>query len=117
MCRRRTVIKEVTEVGVALAAQHLVSSHAKAVISAGSHGFVRNCGPEARPPSTGVELGVRAEYIVAATDALVGPFLMQVPVLTCEGHFCPFLPGHIILIFTELLSPFFLGLHNLIGHS
>src|SRR5574337_1947411 len=53
--RRRTVIKEVTKVSVALAAEYLSSPHAKAVISFGSYGFVRNRGPEAWPPSTGVK--------------------------------------------------------------
>ena len=66
--------------------------------------------PKTRPSRARIELGIWAKQVVAATDALVNPLLMIVPVKSREWCFSSFLSSNLELLGSEQLLPFFLGL-------
>src|ERR1700749_1401087 len=84
--RARPVAEDVAEVPAAAAAQDLGAAHEHAVVRAqldrAGHGRL----VEARPAGAGVELGVRAEQLVAAARTAVGTVLLVMEQLAGPGH-------------------------------
>ncbi len=105
-----------TEVGVTPAALDLHPSHAQAIVRLGCNILWRDRRPETWPSCARIELCIRAEQVVATADALVDPFILAVVVFPRERPFCPLLPTHVELSWSELLAPLLVRLENLVTH-
>src|SRR5205823_1306255 len=111
--RRGTVTEDVAEVGIAVRAVHLDAPHPVAAVLLGRDAFLAQRLPEARPARPGFELGVGAEEILTAADALVSALPLEVVVLPRESALRALLARHGELLRRELPLPLLLALDNL----
>src|SRR3990172_22575 len=79
--RRRTVLKEMAQVGVSFAAENFGAPHEQAVVRFGFDLVLSNRRPEARPAGARIELGVGTEQLVAAAGAAIHSLIVAIPVL------------------------------------
>ncbi len=100
---------------VALAAQYLGAIHIERRIDLRADVLGRDGRPETRPARVRIELGLRTEERVAATDAAIysyrGPFV----ILVVEGRFGACVACHLVLLGREQFAPFSIALDHL-GH-
>ena len=111
-----TVFKDMTEVGVALAALYFHAAHSVAAIVVGFDEFFLGWSGKAGPAAAGIKFGFRAKQWLTTTHASVRAGRSGGFVLARVGRLSAFLPGHKVLIRRELLLPlgvrlidFFLG--------
>src|ERR1041384_7031693 len=98
---------------VASPTEDLVPFHPVAVIAFTSDIFLSDWLPEARPSCYRFILGFRGEQIIAATEPVIYPSLVIIPILTGEGAFRSFLSRDFILFASELLFPLGVRLDDL----
>ena len=114
--RRRPVVEDVAQVGIAAAAQRLDANHAEAAVLALHDVGGGDRLPEARPAGAGIELGGRVEQGGVAADAAVHAAGMVVVVGAAERAFGTAAAGDVIGLRAELLLP--LGVGELqLGHA
>src|ERR1700694_982592 len=87
--RTGSVVEDVAEVRAAVAAANLGTHHAVAVVGAQLDALGDGRLREARPTGARLELGVRAEQLVAAGRTAVHPVLLGVRVLAAERRLGP----------------------------
>src|ERR1700691_3556007 len=83
----RTVVEDVSQVGVAFLAGDGNAIHSERVVVDLAHIFLGDRSPEARPSSAGIEFGFGAEQGVVAADAAVEAFVVQVPIFAGVSEF------------------------------
>ena len=115
--RARTIVKQVSQMGPAPAANHFRPNHEMALVGFGSHVFFRYGLIKAWPTGTGFEFCIRREQIISTSSTTVNAFFMIVPVLSCECPFRPLFSSNVILLGGELLFPFLFGFLNFIRHD
>ena len=80
-------MENMAEVGIAPAADHFGSLHAKAIVlEKGDVVFIHRF-PKTRPASTGIEFSLGIKQWLAATDALKDALGLRVPVSPRESAF------------------------------
>src|SRR4030095_6736652 len=94
------------QVAAATAAQQFRSGYAVCAIDLSFDAIRCNRSRKAWPTRAGIELGIRAVQILAATRAAVDPFGFGIPILTGEGLLGALLAQHIKLLRCECLPPF-----------
>src|SRR5690349_12837618 len=104
------------KVGVTARAVDLDAPHAVAGILLGRDALFVQRRPEAGPSGPGFELGVGAEQVGAAADALIRALALEVIKLTRKRALRPLFAGHGKLLGRELLLPLFLTLDDLLTH-
>src|SRR5690606_1729850 len=72
---------------------------------------------EARPPTTGVELGLRLEQLGLTRPTAVDTGRLRVGVLTDEGSLGSRLAQHLVLLGSQLCTPLLVGLLHLVSHG
>src|SRR3990172_7713286 len=115
--RRRTVLKEMAQVGVAFATENFGAPHEQAVVRLGFDLVLSNRGPEARPAGVRIELGVGAEQLVAAAGTAVNSLIVAIPILPGKRRLGALLAANVILRRRQLLFPFRIGLDDLFFHG
>ena len=115
MGRRRPVVKDVAQVGVAPPAEHLGSAHEEPGVEICAYIQVRYGFCETRPARPGLELCLRGEEVVAATDAEIQAVLLAVMVLPGKGRFRARLPGNGELLRRQLALPLLVGFDDLLN--
>ena len=115
--RLRTVIKDVTEVRIALFAKHFHACHSIAPVRLYADVLFGNRLPETRPSSSGFEFRLGAEQRVPATNAPVDSFLVQLVVFTGERRLRPLSSSDLKLLGCEQLLPFFLCFYHFLRHD
>src|SRR5439155_7499426 len=108
--RRRTVIKDVTEMATAGAARHLSADHAVTAILLRFNRVGHRWLGEARPSTAGVELRIGVEQHRAASGAAVGAVVLRVDVLPTERPLRRGVAQHLVRIRRELLPPLLIRL-------
>src|SRR5204862_2275818 len=103
--RVRAVVEDVPEVAATASTHHLGAPHEQAVVGADLHLVVRHGVPEARPSSAGVELGVGAEQLLAASSAAIGPARLLIPVGAGECTLRALVAKDVVLLRRQLRSP------------
>src|SRR5450631_1183858 len=98
---------------ITFSARNGASQHAVACVMGSLNVLRGNRLPEAGPAGARFKFGLRTEQRVIATNASVEPFIVQVPILSAEGHFSIGVTRDVKGIFGELLLPFRIGLHYL----
>ncbi len=83
------VVEDMAEVGVAVRAPDLGAHHTVAVVGAFHDTVAREGGEEARPAAVRVELGVRAEQLVATADTAIDTGLAMLDELAAERWLRP----------------------------
>src|ERR1017187_9263594 len=88
---RRAVGKQVAQMRVALAAQHLGALHEETPVGFGAHVLVRCRRGKARPSRAGIELVAGEEQLRTAARATVHARFVIVPIAAREARSVPFL--------------------------
>src|SRR5690349_734942 len=102
---------------VATAAEDFSAPHSILVIFFRRHAALSDRLIKAGPTAAGFVLGLRAEQLLAATDAGVGSLLLLRVVPSCEWRFGSALSCHTELLVGQLRSPLGFTLVNLFGHK
>ena len=114
--RRWAIVKDMAEVGMAMAAEHFRAYHVVAAIFLlGQLG----CGhwlAEAGPAATGIELVTCVEQRLMAADAVIVSGFVMIPVGAGKGAFRSFFTGDVILRRCKQAAPFFVRADQL-GHG
>jgi hypothetical protein len=116
-CGFRAVIKDVTKMCIAAAAEYFHSLHRMAPVFFLPDIFPRKRRIKAGPSGSRIILGVGAEQCVAAADTSIYPLLMVIPVLARKGFFCSFQARNPELLGTQLFFPFHLRFDNFFRHN
>src|ERR1039457_4281638 len=111
---RRAVGKQVAQVRVALAAQHLGALHEEAPVGFGADVLVGGGGGETRPSGAGIELVAGEEQLRSAARAAVHARFVIVPIEAREGAFGTLLARYRELFRCQLTLPFGVGLDDLL---
>src|SRR5262249_41299225 len=115
--RRRAVVEDVPQVGVAAAAGHLGPPHQPGVVLVRLDDAVGGRLPEAGPTGPGGDLGGGVEQRLPAADAAVDAGLLGRPVRAGEGALRALLPGDVVLLGGELPAPLLVRLGYLLAHG
>src|ERR1035438_5741797 len=109
---RRPVGKQVAQVRVALAAQHLGALHEEAPVGFGAHVLVRRGRGKARPSRPGIELVAGEEQLRSTARAAVHAGFVIVPIAAREGALGAFLARYREFFGCQLALPFGVGLDD-----
>src|SRR4051812_19173877 len=98
MGRRRTIVENMAQVGIATSAEDLRAMHAMGVVihifyAGGGDGLI-----EAWPTASAGELGIRTEEVIATDGAVIVAFCVRLVIFTCEGPFGPFHTAYVVNI-------------------
>src|SRR5918992_6033932 len=113
MGRRRSVIKDMPQVGIATAAEHFGPPHAKSAVIFGSDTFPGNRRPKTWPARSGIEFRLRTKEFIAAASAAVNAVVVLIPVFSAKRRLGPLLSSDIKLLVTQFLLPLGIGLFDL----
>ena len=108
-CRRRTIFKDVSEVGLASAAFHLRPVHPMTMVGQIDDAALGDRLVKARPAAAALEFSVAQEERIAAYRAIVCADLVVDFQGTAVGTFRSFLPGNLIDVSRQNLLPLFIG--------
>lgn len=111
--RLRSIGKDMPEVCITVTTDHFGTFHKEtAIISLGNRFRLQRL-IKTRPACSGVVFGFRGKKWLATTNTLVNPALFAIPILTRKCPLRAFLPGHLKLLWTQLLFPLRGGLLDL----
>lgn len=96
-CRLGPVFEHVPQVGTAVGALDLGSTHEQASIPFLPHALLIGGRPEARPARPGVVLCPRGKELVPADDAKINTGLVMIPVCSGEGALGPIVDADLVL--------------------
>ena len=99
------IVEDVPEMPTAAAADDLGAAHEEAVVGPQLDGLGDGGLGEARPAGAGLELGVRAEQVGAASGAAVAAAVLVVDVLAGERRLGALAAQDLVLLRRELLAP------------
>src|ERR1700680_2177771 len=105
-----------SEVCIALGAEHLRASHEERPVRLGAHVLVCHRLGKAGPTGAGIELRIRIEQWRATAHAFVSAGLLAVVVLTGEGALGTLLARYPVLLRSELFAPLFIAFLDPVGH-
>jgi len=105
VCGRRTIVKNVSQMGIAAAALNLIPLHPVRVVRLRLDVFLRDRLPEAGPAGSRFELGFRIEENRVAADAVIQAIGVIVSVFACPRDFSSRLARNLLLLRRQLLSP------------
>lgn len=71
---------------------------------------------ETGPAAARIELGIRDEQFIIASDTLVDTFVLRVVILTGKGSLCTFLTRDPVLLRRESSTPLLFGFGNFLFH-
>src|SRR4030095_2876997 len=117
MGRLWAVVEHMTEMGAALTAHRFGAPHQKTVVIFGLDVLLRYRLPKAWPAGAGIEFGVGAKELVAATSAAIHPLLVVIPIFAGKRAFGALLTANLNMFVGEFLLPFFIGLFDLFHDS
>src|ERR1035441_9170652 len=109
---RRAVGKQVAQVRVALAAQHLGALHEEAPVGFGADVLLRRRGGKTRPSRAGIELVAGEEQLRSAARAAVHTRFVIVPIAAREGAFGTLFARDRELFRCQFALPFGVGLDD-----
>ena len=97
------------EMRIALAAEHFGACHTVAVIGFSGNVLFGNGSPKAWPTGSRFELCIGAEQGVAAANATIHAFVVQLVILASEGRLGALFAGDRKLLGSELALPLFVA--------
>src|ERR1017187_3540914 len=109
---RRAVGKQVAQMRVALAAQHLGALHEEALVGFGGDVLFRRRRGKARPSRAGIEFVAGKEQLRSAARAAVHTRFVIVPIAPSEGALGTLLARYRELFGCQLALPFGVGLDD-----
>lgn len=96
-----------SEVRLAMVAQHLFAYHAMLSVGAGGEAVWLVRLPETGPAAAGFKLYFRIKQRVVAAHAAVDAAIMAIPVFAGEWRFCTALAAYVKLFGREFFAPCF----------
>src|SRR5687767_8149806 len=102
-----------SEVRIAIAAQHFDTFHEMAGVGLRPNVIVGRGSAKTWPAGAGIELVVGFKQFGAAAHAAIHPGIVVVPVFAAKGPLCSLLPRHCEFIGRKLALPFGVAFFNL----
>ncbi len=101
---------------VATSAERFGTHHAQGTVCFIADCFWRKWLPKAGPACAGIKFCIGTEEFQPAVRAFVYAFAVIIPVFACKSAFGAFFTGYMVLLRSQLFTPFGFGFDDF-GHS